>query len=116
MSQLKIPGLRSEIVRLTLPKVNAGAAENAAGLIQFGPPIFKRSPTLPPVAGSMPVAFGRWLALNRYWLLSFEFCAIWSGKPDEITFTTLICHPPAARSTARLALLRKPLPVPIGKS
>src|SRR5256885_16647245 len=104
MSQLKIPGLRSDIVRLTLPKVRVGAAEKAAGLIQLGPPVFKRSPTLPGVTGSTPAALGRWLALNRYWLLSLELCEICNGKPDEMTFTTLSVHPPAVKSPARLVL------------
>src|SRR6516164_6780617 len=43
ISQLKIPGPRSEIVRLTLPYVKAGAVVNAAGLIQLP----SRWPTLP---------------------------------------------------------------------
>src|SRR5258708_9480483 len=113
MSQLKTPGLRSDMVRLTLPYVRAETGENAPGLIHVGPPILRRSPT---VSGAAPVAFGRWLAPPKYALLLLELCEIWSGKPDEITLTTLTTHPPAARSTARLALPKNFLPRPNGKS
>jgi len=58
-------------VRLTLPKVSAGAVEKAAGLIQLS----MRWPTSPGVVGDSPVAFGRWLALKRYWLLLLPFSA-----------------------------------------
>src|SRR5438445_12896827 len=113
MSQLKTPGLRRLMVRLRLPYVKAAAGEKAAGLIQFGPPILIRSPE---VAGERPVALGRWLAPNRYALFWLELCEICSGKPDEMTFTTFSCHPPTARSAARLALPRNRLPWPNGKS
>src|SRR5712691_1121568 len=116
MSQLKTPGPRSVMVRLTLPYVRAGAAEKAAGLIHVGPPTLRRSPTLPAVAGETPVAFGRWLAPPKYAPLLLELCEIWSGKPDEITLTTLRTHPPTARSAARVALPRNFLPRPNGKS
>src|SRR5216684_1602997 len=102
MSQLNCPGPRSLIVRLTFPKVKAGAVEKASLPIQLS----RRWPTTPAVCGEAPVALGRWLALNIVALLLFELCEMTRGKPDEITVTKLIAHPPMARSATRLTLPR----------
>src|SRR5260370_37255239 len=66
LSQFFIPGPRYGMVLDTLPKVNAGACEKAAGLMY---PLTRLS-TLPDTAGSSPVAFGRFAPVAR---LEFTF-------------------------------------------
>src|ERR1051326_4849829 len=89
-SKLICPGPRSEITRPTLPKVNCGACENAAGFIQ---PSRRLANELSTSAGT-PVALGR-CVLAPITLLLFG-CEMASGYPDCKTPVRLALQPEAA--------------------
>src|ERR1041385_7601788 len=94
-SKLICPGPRREITRPTLPKVNCGAWENAAGLIQPSIRFAKELST----AAETPVAFGRWVLAPITLLLLG--CEIASGYPDCRTPVMLALQPDAATFRTR---------------